>query len=455
MLHSLIQAIAKVLIVPTIFLMGLAGYNTHVLSPDMAQQESQYLQSSQLYGGTQPFAGGAYNLAGSGVSSNASTVILTSLTIKQTGQLIQTSDLVGTGGTFYVTLEPGSNTRQEIIGCTGVSQNGASASLTNCSRGLSPVSPYTASTTLQFTHGGGTQVIFSDPPQLFNQYAALANANTFTAIQTFTAGANPTYTANPSSFAPNDLVNYQTLINTSISGAATSSETNMGISQLATLAQLNANTASSSQGRPLVVPNKLGTSTCQVTGGAFLVSSSTTGKLGGNCFDQTYSYSPTGIWNFLSNLGIGTTSPYAPLSVVGVGGIVAGKFNATSTASSTVVNITASNNASTTNLTVSNKTILSTIPGDVITATVSTSTTFTAGTVAATTVSGTAYCVAPLVVSGGGYSGFIAANVAAVGNYPSASYPSASNAWTVTAACNTNGTCTASTITVYALCVNP
>lgn len=121
----------------------------------------------------EPIAGATYNLAGSGVSSSATSMTLQNFTIKQTGQKIQDSDL---SDTFYLTIEPGNPTKQEIVSCTTVVQNAAgTATLSGCLRGLSPITPYTASTTLQFVHAGGSQVIFSDPPQLFNQYAAKAN----------------------------------------------------------------------------------------------------------------------------------------------------------------------------------------------------------------------------------------------------------------------------------------
>jgi hypothetical protein len=67
-----------------------------------------------------------------------------------------------------------------------VTQNsGGPATLSGCSRGLSPISPYTASTTLAFSHAGGSQVIFSDPPQLFNLYTAKANDETIQGLWTF------------------------------------------------------------------------------------------------------------------------------------------------------------------------------------------------------------------------------------------------------------------------------
>lgn len=127
---------------------------------------------------TLPIAGQTYTLAGAGVSSNASSITLQSFTIKQTGQKIQDSDM---SDTFYATIEPGNNAKQEIVGCTTVVQNGnGTATLANCARGLSPIYPYTASSTLAFVHAGGSQVIFSDPPQLFNRYPAKDNVETIT-----------------------------------------------------------------------------------------------------------------------------------------------------------------------------------------------------------------------------------------------------------------------------------
>ena len=134
-------------------------------------------------GGTLPVAGSTYSLAGSGISSSASSITLQSFTIPQSGQKILDSDL---SDTFYATLEPGSRTRQEIVACTTVTQNsGGTATFSGCSRGMAPIYPYTASSTLAFVHAGGSQVILSDPPQLFNEYPGKANTETVTGIWTF------------------------------------------------------------------------------------------------------------------------------------------------------------------------------------------------------------------------------------------------------------------------------
>lgn len=138
---------------------------------------------------TNPIAGTTYNLSGSGVSASASSITLTSLTIPQTGYLIKSSDL---STNFYLTLEPGSRTRQEIASCTGVTQNAAgTATLTGCSRGLLPFSPFTASSTYQFPHGGGTQVVFSNPPQLFSEFTAAGNSANITGSWIFASSSLP------------------------------------------------------------------------------------------------------------------------------------------------------------------------------------------------------------------------------------------------------------------------
>lgn len=130
-----------------------------------------------------PIAGQTYTLAGSGISSTATEFDLVSFTIPQSGVKIQDAQM---SETFYVTFEPGSRSRQEIASCTTVVQNSdGTATISGCTRGLSPITPYTASTSLQFAHNGGTSVIFSNPPQLYNQAAFKDNDETITGSWNF------------------------------------------------------------------------------------------------------------------------------------------------------------------------------------------------------------------------------------------------------------------------------
>jgi len=130
-----------------------------------------------------PIAGMTFYLSGTGISSNATSFILTSFTVTQNGKKIQDSEL---SDIFYVTFEPGSRTRQEVVSCTTVVQNvDGTATISGCTRGLAPITPYTASTSLQFAHAGGSIAIFSNPPQLYNQMAIKDNDETITGYWDF------------------------------------------------------------------------------------------------------------------------------------------------------------------------------------------------------------------------------------------------------------------------------
>lgn len=129
-------------------------------------------------------AGQAYFLFGGGVSASQTTITLTDFDIPVAGIPLQTSDF---GDIGYLTLEPGSTARQEIVSFTGVTQNADdSATLTGVTRGLSPITPYTASTTLQKAHPGGSIAVLSNPPQFYEEFATLQNSETITGAWTIT-----------------------------------------------------------------------------------------------------------------------------------------------------------------------------------------------------------------------------------------------------------------------------
>lgn len=441
MWHSFLTGLAKIAIFPIALLLSASGYQSPAqqqLSSQMSQFEAQYNQSSQntpVFGSTLPIAGNTYNLAGSGVSGSATTITLTSLTIKQTGQPIQDADV---GDIFYITIEPGSNTKQEIVSCTTVGANaGGTVQLSGCSRGLSPISPYTASTSLQFTHAGGSQVIFSNPPQLFNQYAALANSQSITGQWTFST--TPTITNN--AVNPTDAVNYATLIATAFQGAATSTFSILGLTQLATQTQVGASTASSTAGAPLVLTSKFSTTTCQSTGSNVLVASSTTGKLAGGCLDTTSnSYSWTKPQTFGNLTTTATTT--IPATSTTTNPIVLNSipyaFPGTQGASSSVLSTDSKGSLSwiTASTTITQVTATFTSPGN------------------ANTASQTATCGTGGTLVGGGFRGLIQPP----GNSTNAVVtmddgPSSSNSWFVQLACDGNS-CITSTVTVYAMCLN-
>ena len=152
------------------------------------QNPSIIINDTQPLSATKPAGLFTYRLSGSGISSSASSFTLNSLTLPQNGYPVQDSDV---SDTFYLTIEPGSTDRQEFVSCTTIGSNtGGSVTISGCTRGLSPITPYTASSTLQFAHSGASAVIFSDPPQLFNEFPAKGNSETITGAWNF--GTAPT-----------------------------------------------------------------------------------------------------------------------------------------------------------------------------------------------------------------------------------------------------------------------
>lgn len=235
-------------VIATGLITGLMAIGSFLgITPEQVPQE---IPQEEVLGSTSsvlPIAGTVYYLAGSGVSSSATSITLTSLTIPQNGYKIQDSDV---SSTFYITLEPGSTARQEIVSCTTVTQNAnGTATLSGCIRGLSPVQPYTASSTLQFAHAGGSKVIFSNAPQLYD-----------------------------------DIIDY--IDGVAIAGAPDSSATVKGLVEVATISEASS-TASIGSGNttaPLAITTAL-TSASSTIGTQVIPVTNTSGKLRSSWID--------------------------------------------------------------------------------------------------------------------------------------------------------------------------
>src|SRR3990167_945578 len=271
---------------------------------------------------TKLIAGFNYTMSGSGISSSATSFTLTSLTIPQNGYKIQDSDL---SSTFYVTIEPGNRTRQEVLSCTTVVQNAAgTATLSGCTRGLSPITPFTASSTLQFAHAGGTSVIFSDPPNVFNEFYALGNVSTSTNTLIFSSTTPPRYDFNPTfaDFASTTLASAGYVASTSYSGTVDASETVKGIIELATALETGSSTSAGGTSARLVIPSSVATDTPQncTTVGCVVVSQ-IGGKIRQTFLDLTEAFTWTGAHTFNSattTMGFGLSISTGSTTINGV-----------------------------------------------------------------------------------------------------------------------------------------
>ena len=178
-MHTLLEKIGAV-----IFSAGLAISSFFGFTPQVQEQPIEE-PIEELGRAINPVGGKTYTLYGGGINSADTTITLSSFKIPVSEipySMANFGDGVNAKG--YVTLEPGSATKQEFVSFTGVTQNSDdTATLTGVSRGLAPVAPYTASTTYAKAHSGGSVVVISNPPQLYEAiYSYIDNATTSGAV---------------------------------------------------------------------------------------------------------------------------------------------------------------------------------------------------------------------------------------------------------------------------------
>lgn len=119
-----------------------------------------------------PFGATIYTLANS-IGSTDTTITLSSFLEPVTGtpytMALLDTDIV------YATIAPRTDS-SEFISFTEITQNAnGTATLTGVTRGLSKKYPFTESSTYKLPHGGQSQFIISNSPQLFNKYGVLEN----------------------------------------------------------------------------------------------------------------------------------------------------------------------------------------------------------------------------------------------------------------------------------------
>lgn len=282
----MVSSIITSLVTVSIALLTFVGlYAPHYPTPE----------PTEIVGGN-AVGGKTYRISGSGISSSQTTINLTSFQIAGGSQVLLMSDF---GDLGCGTVEPGHETRQEFISFTGVTQNSdGTAQLTGVTRGLAPISPYTASTTIQYAHAGGSQLVISNsPPCFYEGYANLRASSTIQTIWDFST--LPESTSQPTT--TNQFTNKVYVDALANQGAATSTEDNGGIIELGTLAE-QADSNDGGANTPRVLQTKNSTSTCQVVNSYNLVASSTTGKLDLNCFDANNEFV------FASTTSLGTTT---------------------------------------------------------------------------------------------------------------------------------------------------
>ena len=277
---------------------------------------------TQLLGNFSPTGGGTYRLQSS-IGGSATSLTLTSFK-EPISNIAYTMSYLDSS-IEYATLEPQSSGK-EFISFTGITQNAdGTATLTGLSRGLGFSYPYTASTTLQQPHSGQSILILSNPPQLYNQYAALSNDQTFAGVNTFTL----------SPILPTPTTATQGANKSYVDGVALVSAPNAdtvtkGVVQLATGLQAASSTLNGTTGARDVLPSSIATDTPSQnsSSGSKVVMSLIGGYISQAWLDLSAAFTFNGL------VSIAASTAY-PLTLNGIAYIFP---SANSIASSTMVN---------------------------------------------------------------------------------------------------------------------
>jgi hypothetical protein len=281
-----------------------------------------YTQPTQpiTFGSVYPVGGSTFYLAGSGITSSASTVTLTSFQTPDGRSL--TMSMFGTVG--YGAFEPGSSKLEDIT-FSGITQNAnGTATLTGVTRGNDFITPYAASTTLAKAHAGGVPFILSNTPGFYTQFMPLNNTATSSAVMVFSSTTPPrldnvaaqgtgTYIATTSEFASVAYVNAVAL--TSAPNGTTGVK---GVYQTATGLQAASSTATGSTGAQLVLGNGIATDTPSVpqsVSGSHVIMSDITGYLKHAWLNLSDAFTWTGAHIFNSTLTANATTTIAASSV--------------------------------------------------------------------------------------------------------------------------------------------
>lgn len=212
------------------------------------------------------------------ISASVTTMIITPYPVDLDGNKLTMNDF---GLNPTLTIDPKVSGIEEIIGFTGIVDNGNNtATLTGLTRDLTSKAPYTSAGTGK-QHGAGAVVVFSNNPQMYARLASLENIETITGLWTYsTSPIVPTPTT------PTQVANKAYVDAVALAGCSNASTILQGCVQIPTALQMASSTASGSTGALLVVPTSLSTSTPGYAG-LWNVVSLNDGKLSPNWLNGT------------------------------------------------------------------------------------------------------------------------------------------------------------------------
>jgi hypothetical protein len=227
------------------------------------------------------------------------------------------------GSSPTLTVDPKKSGYEEIIGFTGITDNGDNtATLTGLTRDLASQTPYTTSGTGK-THGAGALVVFSNNPQMYARFAIKENDTVVTGLWNFNSYL-PTSSITATSSNQFAIKSY--VDGVAIAGAPTSQEGVTGISRLATQIQMASSTFSA--GTPTVLYSAYSTSS-PYKAGLWIPITQNNGTLNPNFISTSSDYVWSGNNNFTGPITASSSNNFIASSTQYIENV--GVINATST----------------------------------------------------------------------------------------------------------------------------
>lgn len=176
------------------------------------------------------------------LSTSATTLYANNLDFDLDGdRALALSDL---GDYGWIVIEPRSLEKREICKVTGVS-----GTRLTIARGYKPFAPYDQDTaTWAKTHSVGVSFVFTNAPQMYDEFAVKDNDETITGTWTFTEATRPLLSADVDTTTAEEFVGYGQLARSLASGAVNADETFKGIVEKGTDAEGITGTATGGTG---------------------------------------------------------------------------------------------------------------------------------------------------------------------------------------------------------------
>lgn len=180
------------------------------------------------------------------LSTSATTLYANNLDFDLDGdRALALSDL---GDYGWIVLEPRSLEKREICKVTGVS-----GTQLTIARGYKPFSPYDQDTaTWAKTHSVGVSFVFTNAPQVYDEFAVKDNDETITGTWTFDEDTRPLLDADLDTAVNAELVTFGQLYRTAIAGAVNATDVQKGIVEIPTTAEVTSGASTGGTGASVV-----------------------------------------------------------------------------------------------------------------------------------------------------------------------------------------------------------